>query len=59
MGLEQEEGTYIRIMVKEQYEIWKERTWALYGGKVPNKALLALRIYLLSSPRDASPPTID
>ena len=38
MGLEQEEGTYIRIMVKEQYEIWKEGTWALYGGKVPNKA---------------------
>ena len=29
------------------------------GGKVQNKAYLALKICLLSSPRDASPPTMD
>ena len=29
------------------------------GGKIQNKTKLALRIYLLSSPRDASPRTID
>ena len=31
-------GADTRIIVKGQYEIWKEGTWALSGKKVPNKA---------------------
>ena len=36
--VEKEVRADTRIIVKEWYEIWKEGTWALEGGKVPNKA---------------------
>ena len=31
--VKQEEGADTKVIVKEQYEIWKEGTWALKGEK--------------------------
>ena len=35
-----------RYILKEWYEIYKNGRWALYDGKVPNKASLAIETIL-------------
>ena len=43
----QEEETDTRIIVKEQYEIWKERMWALQREKYPKQGLTSAKDILL------------
>ena len=56
--VKQEEEADTRIMVMEQCDIQKKGTWAR-REKVPKQGLTNARIYLWSSPRDASLPTTD